>query len=64
MFDMREPIPNILDTKIQPGLVRESIELSEPVKALYPLANIDWAFHIFWAIYFSIIICGVTYVIG
>ena len=58
MFDMRESIPKILDTKIQPGLVRESIELSEPVKALHSLANIDWAFHIVFIIY------GVTYVIG
>ena len=57
-------MPDILDTKPQPGLVRESIELSEAVEAPYRLANIDWAFNIFWATYLTIIIGVVAYVIG
>jgi hypothetical protein len=38
------------------------LHTSRTVKALYRLANIDWAFLLFWAIYYSIIL-GLGYVL-
>jgi hypothetical protein len=38
------------------------LHTSRTVKALHRLANIEWAFFIFWAIYYSIIL-GLAYVL-
>ena len=34
-----------------------------PIKLPYRLVNIDWAFHIFWLTYFSIVLGAARYFI-
>jgi hypothetical protein len=41
---------------------RPNMEILHPSESA--LAHIDWAFHTFWATYFSIVVGGVAYAIG